>query len=101
MHQADDSRGHEFGGEREQRADREVGDRPGALVARQRDAVDRRDLDRVAAVGGAGAPPAPTLALPAVQRADGRLQPAAREEREHREHAVVDEAGGDVVAGAA
>ena len=51
LHQADDLAGDEFALEREQRADRAVGDRAGALVPGDRDAVDRGDVDRAAGVG--------------------------------------------------
>src|SRR6185312_6834014 len=101
VHQADDFVRDEFGGQGQQRADRQVRDRARALVMGERDAVDRRDVDGVAAVVGREGPARGVLALTAAQRTDGRLQAAAREEREQREHALVDGPGGDVLAAAA
>ena len=46
-HQRDDLVGLHRALQRQQAADRDVGDRAGALVADDRDAVDRRDVDRV------------------------------------------------------
>ena len=65
------------------------------------DAVDRGDVD-VRRRRTARTARSRRRTGPAPQRStlDGRLEAAAREEREHREHAFVDRAGGDVVAGA-
>ena len=49
-HEADDLVGHEFAGQGQQRADREVRDRFRPLVAGDRDAVDRRDVHFIARV---------------------------------------------------
>ena len=84
--------------ERQQAADRRVGDRAGALVAEDRRAVDRGDVDGVAAavlgdVARRGQP-----AVAALQRADRRAQAGHREQLQRREHAAVDAPGADVLA---
>src|SRR4051812_2073583 len=82
--------------EREQAADRDVGDRARALVADDRDPVDRGDVDGVARRVLADVARRREVAVAAVQRADGRLQTAGGEELERREDAAVDVSGLDV-----
>ena len=94
-HQADDLLRDEFALQGQEGADRKIGDRPGALVAGDRHAVQLRDRDPVAAVGHGDVSGDVIGAGGAAQRAHGRLQRAAREEREQRQNALVDRPGGD------
>ena len=95
LHQADDLVRHEFSAQREQRADGDVGDRARALTPGDGDAVDRGDVERVARHGHRAQAGGGGLGVGAAQTAHGRLQAAAREEREHRQQAAVDRAEGD------
>ena len=57
--------------------------------------------DRAAVVGGRQRAAGGVLGLPAAQRADRRLEPAACQERDHGQRALVDQAAGDVAPAAA
>ena len=86
--------------QRQQAAHGELGDRAGALVAEDRDAVDLRDVDGVARrvlgdVARRGHEP-----VAAAQRRHRRAHARGGEELERRQHAAVDLAGADVVAAA-
>ena len=74
---------------------------PGALVVGHRRAVDRRDVARRRRCRRrTGRPPAATGLCPQRSALTVGSQPAAREEREHGEHALVDQARGDVATAA-
>src|SRR4051812_28042418 len=72
----------------------------GALVAVDRHAVDRRDVDRVAGPVLGHVARRGHLAVARLEAAHGGLEARLGEVGEHDEHAAVDLAGGDVLAAA-
>ena len=79
----------------------ELGDRARALVADDRDAVDRRDVDGVAGRVLGDVARGGQVAVAALERGDRRLEARRGEELERREHAAVDLPGLDVAPAAA
>src|SRR5215208_7883270 len=82
--------------QRQQALDREVGDRPGALVTEDRHAVDGRDVDRCARRVLGDVARGRQVAVAAAQGGDRRLQARGGEVLEGGEHAAVDLARADV-----
>ncbi len=74
---------------------------PGALVAHDRHAVDRGDVDRRARRVLGHVARGRQVGVAAAQRGDGRLEPGGDEELERGQHAAVDLAAADVRAPAA
>ena len=101
LHQGDDLVRLHRALEREQRAHGLVGDRAGALVADDRRAVDRGDVDRRAEAVLGDVAALRVVAVAAAQARDGRVHALGDEELERRQHAAVDHAGADVLAAAA